>query len=93
MRWKEAPKEIKQSTKLFTLLSSDETGVDFNNIIEDDKNKITKAFGNDLMVANEYYAWAYTLKLRVYGCLENADEMPSIYRRRAKELKDKIENY
>jgi hypothetical protein len=60
---------------------------------EDDKNKITKAFGNDLMVANEYYAWAYTLKLRVYGCLENADEMPSIYRRRAKELKDKIENY
>lgn len=81
-----------------------ETGLQFSNkyynrhktlydYFEEDKNKITKAFGNDLIVANEYYAWAYTLKLKVYGCLENANEKPSIYRHRANELKEKIENY
>ncbi|SIQ17466.1 VCBS repeat-containing protein [Maribacter ulvicola] len=43
---KEAPKDNKQNTKLFTLLSSDETGVGFNNSIEDDKNKNIFAYAN-----------------------------------------------
>ncbi|MEO9481027.1 MAG: VCBS repeat-containing protein [Maribacter dokdonensis] len=41
-----APKETKATPKLFTLLSSDDTGIDFNNIIKDDKAKNIFAYAN-----------------------------------------------
>lgn len=56
-------------------------------------NKITKAFGHDLIVANDFSAWAYTLKLKINGCLENGNENPSKYRRDANQLKKEIANY
>jgi hypothetical protein len=55
--------------------------------------KITKAFGYDMIVANEYYVWAYTLKSRINGCLENERENPSLYRRQAKVLKKEVSNF
>lgn len=57
------------------------------------KDKTAKAFGNDFVVANEYYAWAFALKLRLNGCLENSSENPSKYRRNAIQLKREISNY
>ena len=42
----QAPKQIKNSRTLFTLLKSDETGIDFNNIIKDDKHKNIFAYAN-----------------------------------------------
>ncbi|MEP2240174.1 MAG: VCBS repeat-containing protein, partial [Maribacter sp.] len=42
----EAPKEIKQSSKLFSLLTSDETGIDFNNVVEDDKERSIFYYAN-----------------------------------------------
>jgi len=41
-----APKETKATPKLFTLLSSNDTGIDFNNIIKDDKDKNIFAYAN-----------------------------------------------
>lgn len=41
-----APEETKATPKLFTLLPSNETGVDFNNIIKDDKDKNIFAYAN-----------------------------------------------
>ena len=41
-----APEETKATPKLFTLLNSNETGIDFNNIIEDDKDKNIFAYAN-----------------------------------------------
>lgn len=40
------PKETKATPKLFTLLSSNDTGIDFNNIIKDDKDKNIFAYAN-----------------------------------------------
>ncbi|MEP4884172.1 VCBS repeat-containing protein [Maribacter dokdonensis] len=41
-----APKETKATPKLFTLLSSNDTGIDFNNIIKEDKDKNIFAYAN-----------------------------------------------
>ncbi|TDS19079.1 VCBS repeat protein [Maribacter caenipelagi] len=41
-----APEETKVTSKLFTLLPSNETGVNFNNIIKDDKDKNIFAYAN-----------------------------------------------
>ena len=41
-----APEETKATPKLFTLLSSNDTGIDFNNIIKDDKDKNIFAYAN-----------------------------------------------
>ncbi|MBT9188175.1 VCBS repeat-containing protein [Zobellia russellii] len=41
-----APEETKATPKLFTLLNSNETGIDFNNIIKDDKDKNIFAYAN-----------------------------------------------
>jgi hypothetical protein len=62
----------------------------FSNI---DKNKIAKAFGNDLLIANEFYAWGFDIKLKINGCLENANENPSTYRKDANNLKLELANY
>ena len=41
-----APEETKATPNLFTLLSSNDTGIDFNNIIKDDKDKNIFAYAN-----------------------------------------------
>jgi len=35
-----------------------------------------KAFGHDLALSNDYFAWAFTVKLKLNNCLESADENP-----------------
>jgi len=42
----QAPKKIENNSTLFTLLKSDVTGIDFNNIIKDDKDKNIFAYAN-----------------------------------------------
>ncbi|WP_299797758.1 VCBS repeat-containing protein [uncultured Maribacter sp.] len=42
----QAPKQFENSSTLFTLLKSDVTGIDFNNIIKDDKHKNIFAYAN-----------------------------------------------
>jgi hypothetical protein len=41
-----APKTTELNTKLFTLLDSEETGIDFNNVVKDDKDKNIFAYAN-----------------------------------------------
>ncbi|MBT8286401.1 MAG: hypothetical protein HKN00_12785 [Flavobacteriaceae bacterium] len=56
-------------------------------------NDLARAYGNELVSAKEYMAWAYTVKLKLKGCLETLTENPAIYRRDAKNLKKEIEKY
>lgn len=65
----------------------------FNYYSDINKDKTAKAFGNDLVVANQFRAWAFTLKLRIHGCLENANENPSFFRKEAQRLETEISSY
>ncbi len=55
-------------------------------------NDLVNAFRYDMLIANEFFAWGYDLKLRINGCLERAEENPSIYRSNAKDLILKIKS-
>ncbi len=55
-------------------------------------NELVNAFRYDMLIANEFFAWGYDLKLRINGCLERAEENPSIYRSNAKDLILKIKS-
>lgn len=52
---------------------------------------LSKAFGYDLVHSREYKAWAYTVKLKLNGCLEHANQNPMVIRRRAKEFKKSLD--
>lgn len=51
----------------------------------------TNALKYDMIIANEFTAWGYDIKLKLNGCLENANENPGIYRSNAFNLKDQIQ--
>jgi len=51
------------------------------------EKEAAKAFGSDLAIANEYYAWAYTVKLKLTGCLESADQNPRKWLKNADDLR------
>ena len=57
---------------------------------------IEKALRNELMyemlTVNEFSAWAFDIKLKLHGCLENSKENPSKYRLNAANLLNAIEN-
>lgn len=42
---------------------------------------------NDYALSTEYYAWAYTVKLKLTGCLENPKQNPLEWRLKAKKIK------
>lgn len=55
--------------------------------------KIAKAFGYDQVLSKEYLAWAYTVKLKLNGCLENQDQNPIVLMELATKLKDSLKSY
>ena len=59
-------------------------------------SNIEKALRNELMyemlTVNEFSAWAFDIKLKLHGCLENSKENPSKYRLNAANLLNAIEN-
>ena len=59
----------------------------YNNFNHPNTSKIANAFGYDLLHSMEYKAWAYTVKLKLNGCLEHSDQNPIEIMRRAKEFK------
>ena len=62
----------------------------YDHYIKNNENNAAKAFGSDLVIANEYYAWAYTVKLKLTGCLEAADQNPRKWRKYATDLRNKL---
>lgn len=58
-------------------------------------SSIEKALKNELMyemlTVNEFSAWAFDIKLKLHGCLENSNENPSKYRLNAANLLNAIE--
>ena len=78
-----------------------EAGLSFNEQFYGEKVKIlndfklnselVNAFRYDMLIANEYYAWGFDIKLKINGCLENADENPTKYRSEATKLIKEIE--
>lgn len=55
--------------------------------------KIAKAYGYDKALYKEYLAWAYTVKLKLNGCLENQDQNPLLLMESAEKLKDSLKSY
>lgn len=55
--------------------------------------KIAKAYGFDQALYKEYLAWAYTVKLKLNGCLENQDQNPLLLMEAAEKLKDSLKSY
>jgi hypothetical protein len=52
----------------------------------DIEKALTQVLRYELLTANEFTAWAYDIKLKLNGCLENSSENPSKYRFNADEL-------
>jgi len=77
----------------FSKLLYDMNKEKFDHFSKIGKNKVAKAFGYDLIIANEYNTWGFTLKSRINGCLENENENPSKFRRNANLLRKEISNY
>ena len=64
----------------------------FDNYILLDKDA-ARAFGLQLITAKEYNAWAYSVKLKLSGCLESPEENPTKWLKDAGLIKKEIEKY
>jgi len=49
-----------------------------------------KAYGHDLALSNDYFAWAFTVKLKLNNCLESANENPLRYINESSEIRKEI---
>jgi uncharacterized ubiquitin-like protein YukD len=54
------------------------------------KKKTANVFLKDQILANEYFAWAYTVKLLINGCLELQHENPRRFIAKAKNLENQL---
>jgi len=54
------------------------------------KKKTANVFLKDQILANEYFAWAYTVKLLINGCLELQHENPRRFMAKAKNLENQL---
>ncbi|PTM09573.1 MAG: hypothetical protein DA407_05555 [Bacteroidetes bacterium] len=54
------------------------------------KKSTANVFLKDQILANEYFAWAYTVKLLINGCLELQQENPRRFMVKAKNLEDQL---
>ena len=75
--------EIKQK------ILENELKKDHNKDMEIEK-ALTNALRFEVLTANEFSAWAYDIKLKLNGCLENPNENPSKYRSNANNLLKEI---
>ena len=55
------------------------------------KEHTADIFLGDEVLVNEYYAWAYTVKLIINGCLENPSENPRRFLRKALQLQQRLD--
>ncbi len=65
----------------------------YENFKNNGHKKIAKAYGHDLVLSKEYLAWAYTVKLKLNGCLENTEQNPLVLMEEARKLKDTLKTY
>lgn len=72
------------------ILESDYLNNDSFEELEIDK-AVLNSIRYEVLTANEFSAWAYDIKLKLYGCLENLNENPSKYRSNANKLIKAIE--
>lgn len=56
------------------------------------ENDIEKSFINDLILSNEYFAWAFSVKLKFKSCLEAPDQNPIVWRDNANRLRSILED-
>ena len=63
----------------------------YSHYLSSGENEAAKAFGSDLVFANEYYAWAYTVKLKLTGCLEAVDQNPRKWLKDAENLRTDLD--
>lgn len=54
------------------------------------ENDFRIGYGRDRVVLKKYYAWAYTVKLKVTGCLEAPNQNPAKWLNDAKKLSDSL---
>ena len=59
--------------------------------LDNHENDAAKTFGNDLIISNKYNAWAYTVKLKLTGCLESPDQNPRKWLDEAKNLRTDLD--
>lgn len=64
----------------------------FYNYFNDTIDEVKNGFGRDLVTSKEYFAWAYTMKLYLYGCLEAKDIYPREWRKQAEDIRNQIES-
>jgi len=62
--------------------------VKYVNFQKNGHKNIAKAFGYDLVLSKQYLAWAYIVKLKLNGCLENTDQNPLVLMKLADEIKE-----
>jgi len=63
----------------------------YDQYMENGEKNAAKACGGDLVIANQYYAWACTVKLKLTACLESADLNPSRWLKNAEDLTNKLD--
>jgi hypothetical protein len=56
------------------------------------KTNTANVYLKDQILANEYFAWAYTVKLLINGCLELQQENPRRFMVKAKNLESQLNN-
>lgn len=54
---------------------------------KEDHKDITKVMGQDFILSKQYLAWAYTVKLKLNGCLESSDQNPKTILKEAEKIK------
>ena len=63
----------------------------FDHYLEIGEPNIAKSYGSDLVIANQYYAWAYTVKLKLNRCLETGDQNPRAWLKKAENIKQQLD--
>jgi|GEM_PF-2695220 len=58
--------------------------------LKGDYSDITNFLGHDLILYKEYLAWAYTVKLKLNGCLESMQYNPKRILKQAEEIKKNL---
>ena len=54
------------------------------------EHEASVGFGSDLVLSKKYFAWAYTVKLMITGCLEQSSQNPANWLDRAKKLNNSL---
>ena len=67
--------------------------IKFDSFKNNPHKSLVKAFGYDLVLSTQYQAWAYTVKLKITGCLEHSDQNPILLLEEAAKLNDSLKAF